>query len=115
MNDPSTIRNVGGQNVPCVRVTETVSDRIPEVYVSEIDYDNAFRTLTLTLSRLRAPNSNAPFHAENFHGRFGSTIITIISVIQNMERARQIDVAAGSGRMTQGIPLPWIAPWMSCS
>ena len=35
------------------------------------------------------------WHAENFHGRFGSTIITIISVIQSLGRARQIDAAAG--------------------
>ena len=56
---------------------------------------------TYTLSRLHAADASGPFHAEMFQGRSGCTILSITSVIQNMERARQMDVAIGKGKNHQ--------------
>ena len=98
IHDRPTARSIGNQTVACVRVTPAVSDRIPDYHVSEVDYDNAFRTLTYTLRRLRSESHEGPYHAEMFDKKPGCTIMAIDSVIMNMERARQMDVASGRGQ-----------------
>ena len=54
MNDRPTARNIGGKEMLSIRITPSVSDRLPEIKLSEIDFDNAFQTLAFTLSRRRA-------------------------------------------------------------
>ena len=48
-----------------------------------------------------AADGSGPFHAEMFQSRSGCTIVPIVSMIQNMERARQMDVATGKGKNHQ--------------
>ena len=98
INDRPTARSIGNQTVACVRVTPAASDRIPDYHVTDIDYDNAFRTLTYTLCRLRSESHEGPYHAEMFDKKPGCTIMAIDSVIMHMERARQIHVASGRGQ-----------------
>ena len=45
MNDRPTTGNIGGKGMLSIRVTPSVSDRLRDIHVSEIDYDNALRTL----------------------------------------------------------------------
>ena len=97
INDRVTARVIGDQTLLTYRVTPSISQRIPDINVSAIDYDNAFRTLTYTLCRLRSEIYDGPFHAEFFKNP-GSTIIPIDAVIRNMERARQMDVNSGRGK-----------------
>ena len=98
INDRPTARYIGEKTIVSIRVTPAVSDRIPDFHVSEIDYDNAFRTLTYTLCRLRSEVHEGPYHAELFDKKPGCTIMAVDSVIRNMERARQTDVASGRGQ-----------------
>ena len=78
LNDRIISRCIGGKDTPCIRVTPAVSDRIPNILVSEIDYDNAFRTLTYTLCRLRSTEHDGPFHAELFDKEPGCTILSLL-------------------------------------
>ena len=64
LNDRPTARCIGGKDTMCIRVTPAVSKRIPDFHVSEIDYDNAFRTLAYTMCSLRSNVADGPFHAD---------------------------------------------------
>ena len=52
MNDRPTPG--GGKEMLTIQVPPSVSDRLPDIHVSEIDCDSAFRTITYTLGTLRA-------------------------------------------------------------
>ena len=66
LNDRPTARYIGEKTIPSIRVTPAISERIPNFHVSDIDYDNAFRTLTYTLCRLRSESNEGPYQAELF-------------------------------------------------
>ena len=98
INDRPTARCIGEKTIVSIRVAPAVSDRILDFHASKIDYDNAFRTLAYTLCRLRSEVHEGPYHAEFFDKKPGCTIMAVDSVIKNMERARQMDVASGRGQ-----------------